>query len=85
MASKSLQHAKVIARAMQDPDFKKRLIKNPHAVLAAEGVAVKEGVKLKVVENTASVHHVVIPAAPKRPVAATKLSKHKMGASFTCA
>ena len=83
MASKSLQHAKVVPRAMHDADFRKRFTKNPKAVLVAEGVAVKDGVKIKVVRNTATLHHVVIPASPKGPVTAAKLSKSRMGASFT--
>lgn len=56
--------AKLIARAWDDAEFKKRLVKDPAAVLTENGVALPEGVKLKVVEDTADVLHLVLPAKP---------------------
>ena len=53
----------VIAKALQDEAFKQELIADPAAVLAAAGVAVPEGVTLKVVADTAEVRHLVLPAA----------------------
>jgi len=54
---------KVIARALQDEAFKRRLIADPAAVLKAAGVAVPEGITLKVVADTESERHIVLPAS----------------------
>jgi nitrile hydratase len=49
--------AKVVARAWGDPDFKARLLADGTAAIAEMGFA---GVILSVVENTPSVHNVVV-------------------------
>ena len=54
----------VIAKAWTDEGFKARLLADPAAVLAAEGVQTPAGVTLKVVENTASLLNLVLPARP---------------------
>ena len=54
----------IVARAWSDPDFKARLVSDPAAVLAEEGIAVQEGTELRVVENTDSIRHFVLPAHP---------------------
>ncbi len=56
---------KVIAKALQDEDFKQQLIADPADVLKAEGVEAPEGITLKVVEDTVSVKHLVLPAVGK--------------------
>jgi len=53
---------KVIAKAMQDEAFKKQLIAEPAAVLKAAGVAVPDGITLKVVADTETERHIVLPA-----------------------
>ncbi len=53
---------KIIAKALQDEAFKQQLIAAPAAVLKAEGAEVPEGVTLKVVADTESVRHIVLPA-----------------------
>ncbi len=55
---------KVIARAWSDPAYKVKLLGDPHAALAEAGVEVPAGVTVKVVENTADTHHLVLPVAP---------------------
>ena len=55
---------KVIAKAWADEAFKARLLADPAAVLAAEGVQTPPGVELKVVENTAGVFNLVLPVRP---------------------
>lgn len=55
---------KVIASAWSDDAYKKRLVADPKSVLSGEGIALEDGVKIQVVEDTASVRHLVIPAAP---------------------
>ncbi len=55
---------KVIAKALQDEAFKQQLIADPAAVLKAAGVEVPEGKTLKVVADTESTRHIVLPARP---------------------
>jgi hypothetical protein len=57
----SAAYAKVIRRAWSDPEFKARLIADPAAVLAGAGVPVPPGVKVRVVEDTAKLMHLVLP------------------------
>lgn len=55
--------ADVIKKALSDPKFKAELLKNPAAAVEkATGIKVPAGVVLKVVEDTASVVHLVLPA-----------------------
>lgn len=51
--------ARVVARAWTDPDFKRRLLDNGNAACAELGVAGVEG-NIRVVENTADVHNLVV-------------------------
>ena len=53
--------ADVFARAMTDPEFKAQFIADPAAVLSAAGVEVPEGLTIKVVENSSTTFHVVLP------------------------
>jgi hypothetical protein len=55
----------VIARAWSDPDFKARLLSDPHAALAEFGLKVDDGTEVKVVENMPGTKHVVLPMPPK--------------------
>ena len=58
---------KVAAKAWSDADFKQRLLTDPRAALAELGVKPPQGtenVTLKVVENTADIVFLVLPAAP---------------------
>lgn len=54
--------AKIVAQAWADPEFKARLLANPTQVLKDEGVAVPAGTTLRVVENTDTTTHLVLPA-----------------------
>ncbi len=56
--------AKVVAKAWADVAFKEKLISDPAAVLKAEGLDMPQGVNLKVVEDTTSLRHLVLPAMP---------------------
>ena len=53
--------ADVFARTMTDPEFKAQFIADPAAVLSAAGVEVPEGLTIKVVENSSTTFHVVLP------------------------
>ena len=52
--------AKVIARAWKDPSFKQRLIENPELAINELGYALDQHTRLIVVENTVSVHNVIV-------------------------
>ncbi len=56
--------AKAIARAWTDTAYKAKLLTDPHAALAEIGVKVPAGTNVKVLENTADIHHVVLPVPP---------------------
>ena len=53
--------ADVFARTMTDPEFKAQFIADPAAVLSAAGAEVPEGLTIKVVENSSTTFHVVLP------------------------
>jgi nitrile hydratase len=56
--------AKLVARAWVDPEFKERLLKNTPAAIAEmdfpRGMAGAEGESMELVENTSSVHNLII-------------------------
>lgn len=51
----------IVARAHTDEVFRKRLLNDPAAVLQAEGFEIPAGGTVKVVEDTATVRHLVLP------------------------
>ncbi len=53
--------AKIVAQAWADPEFKARLLANPAQVLKDEGVEVRSGTTLRVIENTDTTIHLVLP------------------------
>jgi len=55
---------KVITQCWEDEAFKERLLADPAATLAAEGVQVPEGVTINVAVDTADVRTLVIPLPP---------------------
>ncbi|MGE3803138.1 MAG: NHLP leader peptide family RiPP precursor [Gemmataceae bacterium] len=58
------QWAEVVLKCWQDPAFKARLVADPHAVLQEHGIAVRPGVQLKLVENSDTVKHLILPSKP---------------------
>lgn len=56
--------SQVIEKAWNDEAFKQRLLQHPHDVLKEHGIDVPAEVNLRVLENTAQVHHFVLPAKP---------------------
>jgi nitrile hydratase len=53
--------ARVVARAWTDPQFKDRLLKNPHSAVAELGYVLPDTTpRIEVVENTDQVHHLVV-------------------------
>ena len=57
-------YGKLVAKAWRDPAFKAKLIADPQAVLREAGMAVPAGVTVKVVENTGTHLHFVLPPKP---------------------
>lgn len=55
-------HARLLARCRVDEVYKRRLIADPIAVLAEAGISVPSGVTVRVIEDTAQVRNLVIPA-----------------------
>jgi nitrile hydratase len=52
--------AKIVARAWADPAFKRRLLDDGTAAVAEHGFVGRQSEKLVVVENTPSVHNVIV-------------------------
>jgi hypothetical protein len=58
-------HARLVARAWQDEDFKRRLLADATPVLAKEfGIALPPGMTVKVVEQTPTTICLVLPMKP---------------------
>jgi hypothetical protein len=55
---------KIVAMAWADEGYKARLLANPVAVLAEEGLEIPAGVAVKILENTGTQIHLVLPAPP---------------------
>ncbi len=55
-----LNGASVVARAWTDPDFRRRLLENGTKAISELGFGGKEGSEIVVLENTSTVHHVVV-------------------------
>jgi len=52
--------AKVVARAWSDPEFKQWLLRDATAAIASLGYGGRQGEHMKVLENTPSVHNLVV-------------------------
>ncbi len=76
---------KIIKKALTDPAFKKALLADSSAAIEKElGAKLPAGIKVKVVEDTASVVHLVLPAVPgKGELSDMALGKVSGGASLT--
>ena len=68
-------HGKIIARAWRDPAFKAKLMADPHSTLKEAGIAAPPGVKVTVVENTDTHHHLVLPPKPTGELSDAELDK----------
>ncbi len=56
--------ARVVAKAWADEEFKRRLLADPAAVAAEEGVLLPEGLTLKVIEDAPGTRTLVLPPLP---------------------
>ena len=74
------EYGKIVARTWRDAAFKANLLADPQAVLKDAGVAVPAGVTVKVVENSASLFHLVLPPKPTGEISDGALDKVAGGA-----
>ncbi len=74
----------VISRCWEDEAFKERLVADPMATLAGEGVEVPEGVTVRVLAETATERVLVVPLAPQRELADAELAGIHGGWYFNC-
>jgi len=83
VSSKSV--ARIQAKAMRDDDFRRSLIRNPRKALTDAGVKIPSGVRVKVVQNSASTFYLVIPGKPAKARGGAKGPKRpgRMGPQFT--
>lgn len=51
----------VVAKYYGNPEFRRRLERNPTEVLEAEGLALPEGAEVKILFNSDKVMHLVLP------------------------
>jgi hypothetical protein len=64
---------RIVAKAWMDEGFKQRLLADPAAVLKEEGVETPPGIEVRVVANTETVFHFVLPVRPSRELSDEKL------------
>jgi hypothetical protein len=57
---------KIIAKAWMDGGFKQRLLSAPSKTLKEEGLEIRPGDEVRVVEDTDKVHHLVLPQKPSK-------------------
>ena len=53
--------ADLVRRASLDPEFKQRFTSNPRGSLKELGYILKDGIELRVLEDTPQVMHVILP------------------------
>jgi hypothetical protein len=56
--------SQLVAKVWDDPALKKRLLADPATVLKENGLEMAPGLQVKMVENTPSVVHLILPAKP---------------------
>jgi Nitrile hydratase, alpha chain len=62
MSDRADVEARIIGQAMSDANFRKKLLADPVGTLRGAGVDVPEGVSVQVVQDTATLVHMVLPA-----------------------
>src|SRR5215470_3183250 len=67
--------SQITAKAWSDAAFKQRLLSDPAAIAKEFGMPLPPGMELRVVEDTPSLRHFVLPSKP----AAEELSDEELG------
>ena len=58
--------SKIVTKAVKDPAFRAALLEDPSSAISKElGITIPGGIKVKVVEDSATTVHLVLPAAAK--------------------
>ena len=65
---------KVVAKAWSDDLFKNRLLTEPETVLSENGIELRSGASVKIVEDTADTRHLVLPPRPSEELADEELA-----------
>jgi hypothetical protein len=65
---------KVITKAWSDPAYKAKLVADPRAALAEAGLNAPANLNIKVVENTNSLVHLVLPPPPSAELSEESLA-----------
>ena len=79
--NRAVAWARIVARAWREPAFKAKLMADPLTTLKAVGAAVPAGVTVTVVEDAATLVHVVLPPKPVGALSDEALEK---AAGGTC-
>jgi len=56
------KYDEIVLKAQNDPAFKQRFLADPDVVLLEHGIRPPTGKKIKIVENSKSVVHLILPA-----------------------
>jgi hypothetical protein len=78
----------LIEKAMKDPNFRKRLVENPKAVIEVEmGVELPPSINLTILEEDPRTVYLILPFVPAQPdtteLAETELESIAGGGAFT--
>ena len=84
MAEQGNPLQKVITKCWEDEAFKERLLADPAATLAAEGLQIPEGMNIKVAVDAADVRTLVIPLPPATELGDAELDSLAAGVWFDC-
>jgi hypothetical protein len=59
-----MQYQQIVAKAWANDLYRQRLLRDPKGTLRSEGVDVPDNVQITVLEDTATVVHIVLPGKP---------------------
>lgn len=76
--------SRIIIKALKDPEFKKRLMKNPRATLEKElNIQIPQEIDLQILEETGHKKYLILPNVDLNEVNDTELNTLAAGAAGT--
>ncbi|MDZ8108578.1 MAG: thiocillin family RiPP [Nostoc sp. DedQUE12a] len=72
-AESAKKYGQLVAQAWEDESFKQRLFSEPKAVLIENGIEVPDNLEIRVVENTANLIYMTLPAKPSEELSDEQL------------
>jgi hypothetical protein len=78
------KYGQVVAKAWADEAFKQRLLAEPATVLREQGIELPDGLDVRVVENTDTIAHLVLPKPPQGELSVTELDQVAGGSGCAC-